>query len=472
MHSTTRCANVARLLPLVLALQAAVAPLLAQTIPPGKLPDNLIPGATVSRAGEFELKQFLSPTTCGDCHSGIYEQWNGSVHNHAFVDPVWQAVAKAFVAEATSDYARPEALSCVRCHAPIAYVTGQLKTTEGDFQKVNGAAKLGVSCDFCHSVKASAGVGNGAYVLAPGEDARSPGTKRAQLRDAKSPFHQTAYSELHTRSEFCGMCHDVSHVTSKLAIEQTYTEWREGPYHTDDPKTTVHCQDCHMRQQPGVPATGMTERPDNPGQACDGGPQRDHLFTHYFVGANSAIPALMGSKVHSEMAVERLRHAAMLQVSPPAAIRKGRLVELNVRVTNTGAGHYLPTGLSEVRQMWLHVVVTDADGKTIFESGAVAENGDVDGKAVMYHTVLGDADGKAVLNVALATRVLSDHRIAPKQTRTETYSFVVPQDARLPIRARVVLRYRSASQGVVNAVMKDKAPKLPIVAMAEAQAEF
>ena len=93
------------------------------------------------------------------------------------------------------------------------------------------------------------------------------GTKYGPFNDSPDTIHKNQYSELHTRSEFCGGCHDVSHAGNDLPIEQTYTEWRQGPYNTTDPKTTVHCQDCHMRQRPGFPCTGSTERPDNPGYA-------------------------------------------------------------------------------------------------------------------------------------------------------------------------------------------------------------
>jgi len=445
---------------------------LSQSVPGGDLPENLIPGAEVTKAGEFSIKQFLSPKTCGSCHGSIYEQWKGSVHNQAFADPIWQSVAKLFVREATTDYAKADAQRCVRCHAPVAYVTGQLKTTDGDFSKVRKVGKLGISCDFCHSVEASAGIGNASYIVQPGKGPNKPGIKRAQFEDSRSPFHDTARSELHTRSEFCGMCHEVSHVVSGLGIERTYTEWREGPYHTGDPKTTVHCQDCHMRQKPGVPATGMTDRPDHPGQACDMGPERPHIFTHYFVGANAGLPALMGSKAHSEMAIERLKHAATLELISPKAIQRGQLAEIKIKVTNAGAGHYLPTGLTEVRQMWLHMVVTDAKGKKIFESGAVDAQGKVDENAVMYHAVLGGPDGKPVANVAKATRLITDYRIPPKGRRIEKISLVVPPDAAGPIKVHAVLRYRSAPQEVLNAVMKDKAPTLPIIDMVKTEGEI
>ena len=40
---------------------------LSPSVPSGDLPENLIPGAEVTKAGEFSAKQFLSPKTCGSC---------------------------------------------------------------------------------------------------------------------------------------------------------------------------------------------------------------------------------------------------------------------------------------------------------------------------------------------------------------------------------------------------------------------
>ena len=139
------------------------------------------------------------------------------------------------------------------------------------------------------------------------------------------------------------------------------------------------------------PATGKTARPDNPGKACDMGPDRDHIWTHYFVGANAVVTKLLGSEMHAKMAVERLQNAADLELIRSESYSKNELSRLKVKVINSGAGHYLPTGLTEVRQMWLYVKITDAEGKVLLQSGAVDEGGNIDEHAVLFNTVLGNA---------------------------------------------------------------------------------
>jgi len=62
-----------------------------------------------------------------------------------------------------------------------------------------------------------------------------------------------------------------------------------------------------MRQKPGVPATGSTPRPDNPGKACVFGPNRPHVFTHYIVGGNAVLPS---NETSQQLAIERLQNCA------------------------------------------------------------------------------------------------------------------------------------------------------------------
>jgi hypothetical protein len=388
------------------------------------------------------------------------------MHSLAIQDPVFQKVSKLFLAQVETEDQEKEALACIRCHTPAGHLSGAIVTTEGDYASVGTPFDEGIFCDFCHSVKASAGIGNAPFMLEPGAGLQEPGVKRGPFKDAVSAFHDTEYSSLHTGAEFCGMCHEARHASFGTPVEMTYTEWRDSPYNTGDPATTVVCQDCHMRQQPGIPTTGSTARPDNPGQAAVGGPERPNIYTHYFVGGNSMVPALSGTSSIPSMAEERLKNAATVDILTDGTWRRGNQAAFEVRVDNVGAGHYLPTGISEVRQMWLEVSVTDASGRELFHSGAVDEGGKLDTNAVIFKTVLGDASGKPTENVALATQVLFDRRIPPKGFDKAAYAFSLPADARAPLTIKATLHYRSASQELANELLGSEAPLLPIVDMA------
>jgi len=438
-------------------------------LPPGKKPVNIV-DESITVPGEVKKSQFFSPISCGACHPEIFKMWSGSTHANAWRNPLFQALYNLGKKTAEGESQKKNIESCVRCHFPIGHSSGETNLPLED-------EKGGVICDFCHSVRATTGIGNAPYILSPGNaEAMDGGTKYGPFNDSPDTIHKNQYSELHTRSEFCGGCHDVSHAGNDLPIEQTYTEWRQGPYNTTDPKTTVHCQDCHMRQRPGFPCTGSTERPDNPGFATPeimGGKKRPHIWTHYFVGGSvTPISLPPNSEVQPQMAIDRLKNAATLELLVDPASKKGDLLKFQVNIKNTGCGHYLPTGLTEMRQMWLEISVTDAEGKLVYQNGKVDEKGNIDSHSTIYHTVFGDESGKPTLHVWAATHIISDNRIPPKGQKEEHCVCLVPNDTKFPMKIKAVLHYRSAPQDVVDALLGEKSIKLPIIDMADVSTEI
>lgn len=414
---------------------------------------------------KVRVDQFIKPSVCGECHSEIYKQWSGSMHSKAFVDPLWRAATKLFFKEVTKKEEMIEMKACVKCHTPLGFRSYSIISPADDYDRLPELPAQGIFCNWCHNISEVKHLGDAGYEVEPGGGEDDPSTMLGPFKDATSDFHPTKYSELHTKSEFCGLCHNVSHAANKLPIEATYDEWKNSPYNTGNPETTVNCQDCHMRQRPGIPSTGKTQRPDNPGKAADNGPDRPHIWTHYFVGANAVVTKLFEHEVNAQMAVERLQNAADLEILKNPSYAKGGLPSVKIKVINSGAGHYLPTGLTEVRQMWLDVKITDAKGKTILHSGRLDEKGEIDKDAVLYHTILGNSEGKPVLNVALADRILFDRRIPPKGFAIETYTFQIPGDAVSPLRVEATLRYRSASPSLVKTLLGENAPEVPVIDM-------
>lgn len=414
---------------------------------------------------KVRVDQFIDPSVCEMCHSEIYAQWNGSMHSKAFVDPLWRAATKLFFKEAVGNDELMEMKACVKCHTPLGFRSYSISSPGDDYEKLASLPAQGIFCNWCHNINEVKHLGDAGYEVEAGGGEDDPSTMLGPFKDSSSDYHPTKYSELHTKSEFCGLCHDVSHAANKLPIEQTYTEWKNSPYNTGDPKTTVNCQDCHMRQRPGIPSTGKTARPNNPGRAAESGPERDHIWTHYFVGANSVVTKLLGSEMHSKMAVERLKNAADLELIKKDSYSRNTLSNIKIKVINSGAGHYLPTGITEIREMWLNIKITDAVGKILLSSGEIDEKGKIDPDAVIYNTHLGDKEGKPVLNVAKADRVLYDNRIPPKGYALETYTFYIPEYAVSPLNVEVVLKYRSVSQPLADLLLEGKAPQIPVVEM-------
>lgn len=406
--------------------------------------------------------KFESPEICSGCHAEIFSQWKGSMHSSAFVDPVFQALWKLGITE-TKGFATN---LCGGCHGAVAVVSGDLVLKDNEF-RTNPIAKEGVHCDLCHTIKETSFLEtptyepqNASIVVAPGS------VKRGPYKDSVSPHHETAYSELHTKSKFCANCHQVFHPVNNFHIERTYDEWKYSVY----AQNGIQCQDCHMMPvAKAVEAAKTMKPPQNPGQPCIMGPKRDNMFTHEFVGANFTVPALLGSKKHAAIAEERLKSAAELAVTAPQTVKPGALVPLSVKVTNVAAGHNLPTSLTEVRQMWLDVAVYDADGKEIYRSGALDAQGDLGDDAHIFNASAVDKDGKHTVKPWEIVRFEYNKTIPPKGSATEKFPFIAPAAGKGPLRVKAVLRYRSYPQSVANMLLGKDAPTLPIVDMAERQ---
>jgi hypothetical protein len=415
---------------------------------------------------QFKLEQFIAVETCADCHSQIFEQWENSMHSLSHQDPVYSRLAAFFRKGLTDAGEIEEAESCVKCHTPVGVVTGFPKQLSDDLSKTPVIATRGIQCDYCHSAVSVKKMYNNGLVLNPGNGEDDPGIKYGPFDDSEPDFHDAQYSKLHTESAICGTCHDVKHVAFGTDLETTYTEWKNSPYNSSDPEKRVTCQGCHMYQRPGVPATGSTPRPENPGSATDYSDERPHISTHYFVGGNAAVPPMFGAQEKSTMAEERLKHAAEIDVDLSRIGQK----EVRVVVKNTGAGHSIPTGLGDLRQVWLELVLKDKSGQIQYASGLLDKEGIIDEHAIMFQTVFGDGQGNPVINVSKARQVLSDTRIKAGQQQTKTFKLdtVPPQGAVLTTR----LLYRSAPHKLLKMLPGEPFEPLPVIEMARQVSTF
>ena len=188
----------------------------------------------------LNVKDFDNAQVCGACHTEIYKQWRSSMMSQAWDEPIYRAL----LTRASSATEGKVDNFCTGCHTPIGLTTGQINS-QVNRSSVEDSAKNhpmpGVDCETCHNISARTGLDNGAYVLSP--RAHGKPTKFGPRKDAVSPYHDTVYSALHTRSDFCATCHNVTHPFSSVAVERTYDEWQESAYSFND----VTCQSCHIR---------------------------------------------------------------------------------------------------------------------------------------------------------------------------------------------------------------------------------
>lgn len=337
----------------------------------------------------------------------------------------------------------------------------------------------GVMCDVCHTISDTnvhttkmIEHGNASFVASPGK------VKRGPLRDAKSPYHQTAYSDLHTKAEFCGNCHNVFNPLTNFPLERTYDEWKYSVYAQND----VQCQDCHMVPLETAIEVADTLTPakrlkDNKLSGFAGlgaANKRDLVHAHGFVGGNAVITAAMGDSAaieHAELAKKRLKSAAAVELSLKPPKGQGPLRKLEVKVINKRAGHHIPTSLTYIRQIWLDVTVTDDKGNVLLRSGALDAHNEIDPDAVVFQAKAVDTEGKPANSIWTIARFATRNTIPPKGYQTGKYWFNLPQGVD-QINVVAKLNYRSFSQHMADNLLGEGKVEVPFVEMVKVEHSY
>ncbi len=432
--------------------------------------------------------QFSPPENCRGCHSKQYEEWTGSVHALAFVDPVYQGELNRAVKAVGKDIAR----QCEGCHSAAGMVTGEIKGP--GISGLSPIALAGVSCDICHSVSGathwqtpSHEPENGSLILTPGVDttAGPKRVKRGPFKPSKNcgaGFHDCAESPLHLNADLCAGCHQVYHYEDHFPLEATYLEWKHGAYAQKE----ILCQDCHMVDISTFMRTADEFRK----------PERKE-YRHFFNGANYLIYYLASGAFKKagddkkaaaltekyEMAVKRLQSAADLEVSP--IYRDGKLAEVKVRVKNIRAGHNLPTSLTNVRQMWIEITAKDDKGNVLMTSGAIDAKGHLTENTRTINSEGMGKDFHFAIDPWVVTSFSRHDTIPPKGYKDVFYGLSAPQGGG-KISLEVKLRYRQADQEVAEAILSavpesinlketyglTAVPPLPVVDMVVKQVAF
>ncbi len=420
---------------------------------------------------------FTPPQTCGQCHQQQYQEWSGSVHSLAFLDPIYQGELNKAVKAVGHDITR----QCEGCHSAAGMVTGEIKGP--GLAGLSPMALSGVSCDICHSVSGithwqtpSHEPENGSLILTTGEQDKP--VKRGPFKpspECGGGFHDCEQTSFHLKADLCASCHQVYHYDSHFPLEETYNEWKHGPYAQLD----ILCQDCHMVDMKTFREAADTFRKPARGE-----------YRHFFSGVNYLLTYLSAGAAKKtgdqqlakrlmaqyDMAVERLKSAAELDVEP--VYRNGALVELRVRVKNVRAGHNLPTSLTNVRQMWLEVTARDEKGVVLLSSGSVQPDGTLPEDARLFNSDGMGRDFHFAVDPWVVTAFSRHDTIPPRGYKDVFYGFTPPAGVK-QVSLEVKLRYRQADQKVAEALLGavpkdmdlkaiyglDKVPQLPIVDM-------
>jgi hypothetical protein len=144
----------------------------------------------------------------------------------------------------------------------------------------------------------------------------------------------------------------------------------------------------------------------------------------------------------------------------------GATASVVLRVHNSGAGHKLPTGYPEGREMWVDFSVQDGKGKQLFRLGSIDSEGRLEEGTRKFKVVLGDDAGNIIdVEVWKASRILNDNRILPRGYADVRFDFPVPSDIEGKLNIRADLCYHSFSQAFVDHLLGKNAPRVPTVVM-------
>lgn len=327
---------------------------------------------------------FSSSLSCAKCHRDIYNYWKESLHAHALDNNIFQAAFMVVLKEQGNGVRG----LCLGCHAPTTAVTGDVKT---ELSISNEA----VTCDFCHRI-ADVNIDGAAAVvtLTSGDDKYGP-----LEPTGKSKAHSTVQSDLFTDSKLCAACHQWTNKQG-VAIFDTYREWLNGPF----AEKGIHCQSCHMPLVEGSLVAGKGKQ--------SGG----KINSHNLSGGHSIVQVASAAKV-SIASVERV----------PGGIHAV------VKVTNTGSGHMIPTGIPS-RSLVLEAQLLDSSGKVVetskheFRKVVVDEN---------HNELTTDAD--IILKGAAISK---DNRIPPGETVEVPFHFAASSKQKYLVKATLSYRYK------------------------------
>ncbi|HVI02406.1 MAG TPA: hypothetical protein VM869_27040, partial [Enhygromyxa sp.] len=359
---------------------------------------------------------------CVNCHTPR--------ENLGAVLPAWDAFSPASASRRPLRDIQPESTHegidcgfCHQVHGPVRPGNERLGRYEGNPSWINFASgqsffmrpedRLGIP-----------GIANSGYSLDPAELlSNAPTRPNAELVPGGVHRRPSDEARAYLRSsEFCGACHDVRLFgADALAtpgkgehfrrLRNAYTEWVEWTkLERAAGREPADCQDCHMSSFPGVcvpgdppaaqpgetditalrrgcpPGTRFESRA--PGELPElriaaGSGERREVTTHYFSGVDipltpefddafidqpelDAIGIPLGGDQRRDLLLGRSFRFAL----DDGRVR-GRTLELPIELENTGAGHKIPAGFSQEREFWVHLRITDANDRLVYEVGRV-----------------------------------------------------------------------------------------------------
>jgi tetratricopeptide (TPR) repeat protein len=450
---------------------------------------------------------FMTSKTCGRCHPDIYAQWNSSVHHFSSFNNQWYRKSIEYMQDVVGT--KPSKW-CAGCHDHAVFFNGRFDRPIKE-QIETPEAQNGLGCTSCHSiVHVGSTMGQGDFRveypplhdLAVSEHPLLAFAHDYLLKLDPQPHRRTFLKSFHRQQtpEFCSSCHKV-HLDVPVNDYRwfrgfnEYDNWQasgisgEGARSFYYPPKPQKCAECHM---PLVDAKDPAAR---------GG----KVHSHRFPGANTAVPfvnkdeeqlritqaflkdkqisvdvfglvrsapveagegrAVAGAEPQAastfavgeesmNLGVRQAYVTAPVEVLAPldkvdAALRRGDTARIEVVVRTRRVGHFFPGGTVDAFDVWVELEAVDDEGRTIFHSGRVEQDGKgpVEPGAHFYRSLLIDAHGNPInkRNAWMARSVAYVRLIPPGAADTIHYRLRVPEDAGDRITLRAKVKYRKFS---------------------------
>jgi tetratricopeptide (TPR) repeat protein len=418
--------------------------------PPKSVDGPMIP----AKGGEFapslarvasddpNVEHLTQKEECAECHAEIVEEWSDSMHAFAsFNNPLYRKAFDDFVAENGHEKGN----FCAGCHDPAPMLQGKIgQKVEPDLK----SAHAGVTCNTCHGVTEATKDGNGSYTLTTSE---IPIPKEGDDESLAKHKERAAMPALKSDA-MCVSCHRgflspaTGHDVFILGFDE-FGPWRRSGWagnrvtRVDEKVADQSCTDCHM---PKDPDTGHA--------------------SHRFPGGHTTFADMIDSAEQMEAVREMIEDAASIDVaaageggerfpSDPGelAVESGTDFWVDVVVRNLKGGHNFPGGQRDLRDTWIKVTVTDADGQVLAEAGGDHRQTGDELSAHRLRALLlsSSAETEKTHSVAHFRTKAYDHTIGPRNAELARYAWQVPESfdpARFPLTVEATLLHRRVSK--------------------------
>ena len=446
---------------------------------------------------------FMDSQACGECHKDAYEQWKSSMHHMASFNNQFYRKSIEYMQSVTGTRGSKW---CAGCHDHAVFFNGRFDKPISE-QIDTPEAQAGLGCMSCHAiVHVGSTMGNSDFAVEYPPLHQLASSHNRAIRAAASfltylnprPHRRTFLKPFMRDAEFCAACHKV-HLDVPVNNYRwfrgfdDYDNWQasgisgQGARSFYYPDKSLACADCHMplvaSRDPGnregkihshrFPAANTAvpyvEQDDGQLQATERFLKSGFITVDIFAlspvdtarGQTSMIRRSGTIEANSTFAVGEeaeqsgppmIREVGELAApvgSAEARLEPGSTVRVDVVVRTRKIGHFFPAGTVDAFDTWLELQAKDDDGRILFWSGKVEDDGKgpVEPGAHFYRSFQLDGAGNPInkRNAWQSRSLLYVRLIPPGAADVVHYLVKTPRDAKGPIHISARLNYRKFS---------------------------